>query len=159
MDTTKLLVIGVAVVIVAAAAGVVIYNNSKDKSSSELVDLDGWDEVVNDASGQTVNLGFYITMDPAINQSFWPYMQKEMKDKYNITVTCDNTGYTGYGPVAANESVAEIQASKMSDGKYDLIWGNTSAYSAMTVGGTHYDYVYSKTNADGKQWAQIIPNK
>ena len=159
MDTTKLLVIGVAVVVVAAAAGVVVYNSNKDdKKSSDLVDLTGWDEIIKDASGQTVNLGFYITMDDAINGSFWPYMQQEMKNKYNITVTCDNTGYTGYGPVAAAESVTEIEAGKMTDGKYDLIWGNTSAYSTMTKNGTHYDYVYSKANADGKQWAQIIPN-
>lgn len=159
MDTTKILVIGVAAVIVAAAAGVVVFNSTKDnKSSSELVDLEGWDDILEDASGQTVNLGFYITMDPAINQSFWPYMQTTLKEKYNITVTCDNTGYTGYGPVAAKESVAEIQAGQTTDGKYDLIWGNTSAYSVMTVGGTHYDYVYSETDSDGKQWAEIIPN-
>ena len=159
MDTTKLIVIGVAVVVVAAGAGVVVYNsNNNSKTSSDLVDLSGWDDVLKDASGQTVNLGFYITTDPAINQSFWPYMQSEMKNKYNITVTCDNTGYVGYGPLAAAESVAEIEANKMSDGKYDLIWGNTSAYSVMTKNGTHYDYVYSKANADGKQWGQIIPN-
>ena len=154
MDTTKILVIGVAVVVVAAAAGVVIYTTNNDKKSSDLVDLAGWDEILNDASGQTVNLGFYITQDPAINQSFWPYMQQEMKNKYNITVT--STG--GYGPGAATTSATEIANGQTTNGTYDLIWGNTSAYSAMTVNGTHYDYVYQKTNADGKQWAQIIPN-
>ena len=154
MDNTKILAIGVAVIVVAAAVGVVIYTTNNDKKSSDLVNLAGWDDVLKDASGQTVNLGFYITPDPAINQSFWPYMQQEMKNKYNITVTTDG----GYGPGAATTSATEIANGQMTNGTYDLIWGNTSAYSAMTVNGTHYDYVYQKTNADGKQWAQIIPN-
>ena len=154
MDTTKLLVIGVAVVVVAAAAGVVIYNTNKDKKSSDLVDLEGWDDIVKDAYGQTVNLGFYVSQDPAINGSFYPYMVQEMKNKYNITVT--NVG--GYGPGAATTSATEIANGQMTDGSFDLIWGNTSAYNAMIVNGEHYDYVYQKTNAEGKQWGQIIPN-
>ena len=154
MDTTKLLVIGVAVVVVAAAAGVVIYNTNNDKKSSELVDLEGWDDIVKDAYGQTVNLGFYVSQDPAINGSFYPYMVQEMKNKYNITVT--NVG--GYGPGAATTSATEIANGQSTNGSFDLIWGNTSAYNAMIVNGEHYDYVYQKTNAEGKQWGQIIPN-
>ena len=154
MDTTKLLVIGVAVVVVAAAAGVVVYNSiNNDKKSSELVDLEGWSDVLDDAKGQTVNLGFYITQDVAINQSFWPYMQQEMKNKYGITVTAGEK----YGPGAATAAATEIQNGE-TNGTYDLIWGNTSAYNAMIVNGTHYDYVYQKANADGKQWGQILPN-
>ena len=154
MDTTKILVIGVAVVVVAAAAGVVIYNTNKDKKSSDLVDLKGWDDIVKDAYGQSVNLGFYVSQDPAINGSFYPYMVQEMKNKYNITVT--NVG--GYGPGAATAAATEIANGQTTDGSFDLIWGNTSAYNAMIVNGEHYDYVYQKTNAEGKQWGQIIPN-
>ena len=154
MDTTKILVIGVAVVVVAAAAGVVIYNTNKDKKSSDLVDLEGWDDIVKDAYGQSVNLGFYVSQDPAINGSFYPYMVQEMKNKYNITVT--NVG--GYGPGAATAAATEIANGQTTDGSFDLIWGNTSAYNAMIVNGEHYDYVYQKTNAEGKQWGQIIPN-
>lgn len=158
MDVTKIVAIGIAVIMASVAVGVIIINNNDDKESSDFMEFNTWDDVLNDARGQTVSLGFYMTMDPAINQSFWPHMQKEMKDKYGITVTCDNTGYTGYGPVAANASVAEIEAGKTSNGSYDLIWGDTSAYSAMTKNGQNYEYVFSKTNSEGKQWAQLLPN-
>ena len=155
MDTNKVLVIAVAVIVVAAAVGVVVYTTANnDKKSSDLVDLAGWDDVLDDARGQTVTLGFYITPDPAINQSFWPYMQEEMKNKYGITVVSG----AGYGPGAATTSATEIANGQTTNGTYDLIWGNTSAFNAMIVNGEHYDYVYQKANSDGKQWGQIIPN-
>lgn len=151
--TTKIVAIMAVVVVVAAGAAVVIVNNNNNKTSSGNVLDMTWSEIEKDASGQTVNLGFYITQDPAINQAFWPYMQKELKDNYNITVTCGK-----YGPLAAADSAAEQKAGKTTGGTYDLIWGNTSAYKGIVDSSGAYSYVYQATNRDGKTWTQILPN-
>lgn len=158
MDKAKIIAIGIALIIASAAIGIVITNLDDGKNGGDMSDFSSWDEIVKDASGQSVNLGFYMTMDPAINETFLPYMKTQMKELYNITITCDNTGYTGYGPLAAKESVAEIESGRTSNGKYDLIWGDTSAYATMIKNGSNYDYVYSKTTANGRQWGDMLPN-
>lgn len=141
-----LAIVVVAIVVIAAIAGVVIANNNTSSqqkydshSGDELLKM-SWDDIKKEANGQTVTLGFYIE-DPMVKPWFTDF-QTKMKEKYNITVTTNS-----FGPMASKIVVEEMNNGKMDKGSIDLIWGNTSAYAAMTKS----DYVYGG-------WMNVLPN-
>ncbi len=150
MNTTQIIAIAAVAIVVVAGVAVFVANNNKD-SGSDVDPLDSsWDDIVKDAKGQKVTMGFYVA-DPMV-AVWYPKFQKEMMDNYGIELTAKS-----YGPAAAKTAVAEMEEGQMSNGTFDFIWGDTSAYAAMINSKGDYSFVYDDVK-DGKSWANKLPN-
>ncbi len=150
MNTTQIVTICVAAVLIAVAGSVVIINmNDNDGGADNVMDMT-WSEILEDAEGQTITMGFY-TADPAV-QVWFPKFVQRMSNDYGITVTAKS-----YGPAAAATAVAEMEAGQTENGTFDLIWGDTSAYGAMKNSAGDYSYVFDDVK-DGSSWVSKLPN-
>lgn len=150
-NSTKVIaIVVIAALVVGGVAAIIISNNNGGKtSSSDPMDMT-WDQIVSDAKGQTVTMGFYVA-DPMV-AVWYPEFQEEMKNKYDITIVAQS-----YGPAAAAIAVKEMEAGQMTNGTFDFIWGDTSAYGAMKNSKGDFSFVYDDTR-DGKSWASKLPN-
>ncbi|MGN1044766.1 MAG: hypothetical protein ACI4Q9_02265 [Candidatus Methanomethylophilaceae archaeon] len=151
MNSTQLIAISVAAIVVVAVGAVVIINTDNNpKGADDVMDMT-WDEILSDARGQTITMGFY-TADPAVSKWF-PEFVERMSEQYGITVTANS-----YGPAAAKTAVGEMENGQMTDGTFDLIWGDTSAYAAMKNSQGDFSYVWDDLGTDGKSWVYKLPN-
>ncbi len=150
MNLTQFATICIAVVVIAAAGAVVFVNMNDDDNGADSVMYMTWKEILEDAEGQTVTMGFY-TADPAV-QIWYPKFVERMSEQYGITVTAKS-----YGPAAAATAVAEMEEGLMENGTFDLIWGDTSAYGAMKNSAGNYNYVWDDLKG-GSSWVSKLPN-
>lgn len=150
MNTTQIIAVAAIAIIVVAGVAVVVANNNKDSESSVDPLDSSWDDIVKDAKGQKVTMGFYVA-DPMV-AVWYPEFQKKMLDTYGIELVANS-----YGPAAAKTAVAEMEEGQMTNGSFDFIWGDTSAYAAMINSKGDYSFVYDDTK-DGKSWASVLPN-
>ena len=151
MNSTKIIAIAIVAILVVAGVAVIIINgkNGGKKSSDDPMDM-SWDEIVADAKGQSITMGFYVA-DPMV-AVWYPEFQEKMKSEYGITVTANS-----YGPAAAKTAVAEMEAGQMTNGSFDFIWGDTSAYAAMKNSKGDFSFVYDDVR-NGKSWVSKLPN-
>ena len=129
MDTRKLLaIVAVAIVVIAGIAVVVMPkgNGNSGKTTEKSVDTDldsmTWEEILDEANGQTVNLG--LKPSDKAKRFYDGWFSGYLKDNYNITI---NLGTQN----GLKCSAADYDA--MSSGgtpKYDMYWLGVSGYGA-----------------------------
>ena len=135
MDTKKLLVIGVVAVLAVAAVGIAFYYTQNDKEERDPMGLT-WDEILEEANGQRVNMGFYA--DAACQDFLDQYLIPQAK-ALGITVTTQL-----YGVPAANLVKEEMDNGKTKNGTLDLIWGDISPMAVLIPNG-EYKYAWDQS--------------
>ncbi len=144
MDNTQTKLIAIAIVAIVAIAGIaVVFTNQGGNDKNDGNIEAAWKEILEDAKGQKVNMGFYAEAKtvPFLNDYLIP-AAKEL----GITVT-----YESYGPLAANTVKTEMDNGVTEKGTFDLIWGDTSAFSILYDNGTN-KYLYAEN------WTSKLPN-
>ena len=145
MDSKKMMALAIVAILAVAAVGVV-YMYQRDDSSDHDLEAATWAEIEEMAKGQTVNLGFY-SADVKCTPFYQNYLIPKAKS-LGITVTMDSQYY---GPNAANFVKTETDSGVLTDGRFDLIWGDISPLTTLIEGGV-YKYMYDQ------QWVGKMPN-
>lgn len=145
----------VVIIVVAAIAGAYVFMNngsSDDSLDSEDLIISDWQTILDDAKGQSIEIAFYES-DTQTKQ-FLAYMKDEMKSKYDIDVS-----WSSFGPMATATVKDEFKNGLTTNGKYDLIWGDTTMFANLisTVSGAEYNYIFDET-VKGKGWVDNLPN-
>ncbi len=114
-----------------------------ETADSDPASYDNWDDVIAEASGQTVNWYMWGGQDN-INAWVTGYVADNLKEKYDITVNLVPLVDTAD---AVNKVIGEKEAGRDTDGSVDLIWINGENFFTMRQG----DLLYGP-------WSQDTPN-
>lgn len=119
---------GLATVVASCAA-----RNSADSQSPNLSEL-SWDEIVEEASGTTVNWAMWGGSDTT-NAYADEWVAGQLQSKYNVTLNRVPLNDT---VEAVNKVAGEVQAGLTTGGSIDLIWINGENFRTMKQGDLLY---------------------